>query len=312
MIRRLSAAALVALVAMVIAFAVRPDLSLLGFFAVQRALAGAEVHLETSGEHRLSVLVAGPSDASEIVLLHGFTGSKENWLPLMATLSDRYRVVAPDLPGWGESTRLPAADYGVVAQADRLASWLASRPRPPALLVGHSMGGHIAALVAATHPDLVPRLGLLAAAGVPFRENAFGQAVLNGEHPFAVQDRASLERYIGLVFTDPPFMPWPADQALIARRIADRGFEEVVLARIRGPERFAVQPLLPRIDAPTLLLWCVGDRVIDPSAASTYAAGLRHPRTVLLDGCGHMPMMEATEAVAHELEATLAIRPAAG
>ena len=287
----------------------RPDWALQAWFAAQRWHAGAtERALDVDGA-RIVQLEAGPVDAPLVVLLHGFTGAKENWLPLMAALAGTHRVIAPDLPGWGESARVAGADYGVVAQADRVAAWLATLPRTPDLLVGHSMGGHIAALVAADAPERVPRLALLSAAGVPFEANAFGRSVLDGGHPFAVEDRATLKRYLGLVFTDPPWVPWPVDRALIARRVADRGFEEDVLARLRGDEAFAVQPRLGRIRAPTLLLWCADDRVIDASAAASYAAGLPDSRTVLLQGCGHMPMMAAADAVAAALREQLARAP---
>ena len=240
------------------------------------------------------------------MLLHGFTGSKENWLPLMADLAKTHRVIAPDLPGWGESGREVDADYGVVAQSDRVAAWLATLPRAPDLLVGHSMGGHITGLVAARHPARVQRIALLSASGMPFEVNDFGKSVLDGGHPFAVEDRATLDRYLGLVFTDPPFVPWPVDRAFIAQRMADRGFEQDVLAQMRGGEAFAVQPLLGDIAAPTLLLWCDDDRVIDPSSAALYAAGLRDSRTVMLSGCGHMPMMAAVKDVADALRAQAA------
>ncbi len=283
----------------------KPEWALAAYVAVQRWQAGAsERTVEVDGQ-RIVQLEAGPESAPLVVLLHGFTGSKENWLPLMAVLSKDHRVIAPDLPGWGESQRLPGGDYGVRAQAGRIAAWLDTLPRPPELLVGHSMGGHIAALVAATRPEKIRRLALVSAAGVPFEENAFGRAVLAGGHPFAVDDRASLDRYLYLVFADPPFVPWPVDRAFIRRRIADRDFELAVLARLRGEERFAVQPLLGQIRAPTLLLWCEGDRVIDPSAAAAYAAGLADSRTVLLPGCGHMPMMEDVAGTAAALREAL-------
>lgn len=279
----------------------RPEWALQGWFAMQRLQAGADVRsVEVDGQ-RIVQLEAGPVDAPLVVLLHGFTGAKENWLPLMAELSTKHRVIAPDLPGWGESERRGGADYGVVAQSDRVAGWLSTLPRTPDLLVGHSMGGHIAALVAARHPDRVRALALVSAAGMPFEPNEFGRAVLEGGHPFAVDDRPTLDRYLGLVFTDPPFVPWPVDRALIARRIADHDFEVAVLDRLRGEEAFAVQPLLGQIRAPTLLLWCSDDRVIDPSSAALYAAGLRESRTVLLPGCGHMPMVAAVADVAGAL-----------
>ncbi len=269
----------------------KPQWALDAYFAVQRIQAGATERVVTVDGQRIVQLEAGPSDAPVIVLLHGFTGAKENWLPLMASLTDTHRVIAPDLPGWGESERIDGADYGVIAQAERVSAWLATLPEPPALLVGHSMGGHIAALVAARQPEQVERLALLSAAGVSFTSNDFGRAVLAGGHPFAVNDRASFDRYLELVFTDPPIVPWPVDRALINRRIADHDFEVAVLDRLRGDETFAVQPLLGDIRAPTLLLWCDDDRVIDASAAPAFAAGLRNSRTVMLQGCGHMPMV---------------------
>lgn len=269
----------------------KPELALQGWFAAQRTQAGAVERVVEVDGARIVQLEAGPEDAPLIVLLHGFTGAKENWLPLMAELSADHRVIAPDLPGWGESAREAGADYGVIAQSDRIAAWLATLPRTPDLLVGHSMGGHIAARVAARHPERVQRLALMSSAGVPFEVNEFGRSVLDGGHPFAVEDRATLDRYMGLVFTDPPFVPWPVDRAFIERRISDRAFEQDVLARMRGDDAFAVQPLLGDIAAPTLLLWCDDDRVIDNSAAASFAAGLRDSRTVLLESCGHMPMM---------------------
>ena len=150
------------------------------------------------------------------------------------------------------------------------------------------------------------------AAGVPFRENAFGRAVLAGSNPFQVRTRADLDRYLGIVFTDPPFVPWPADRALVQRRARDAAFEQSVLDRIgRGPESLQLADELSKIASPVLLLWCRDDRVIDASAADVFAAGLRESRTVLLDGCGHMPMMAAPAEVARVLRMAPSPAPAA-
>ncbi|HEX5755953.1 MAG TPA: alpha/beta fold hydrolase [Arenimonas sp.] len=276
-----------------------PERLLEAEFARQRWLAGAQVMATDAADHRWSYLEAGSAQQPLIVLVHGFTGSKENWLPLMRALSGSYRIIAPDLPGWGASERQPGADYGPIAQSERLAAFLRRLPEPPAMLIGHSMGGQIAGLASAAHPGLVPRLGLLASAGVRFRDNAFGAAVLAGDNPFEVTNRAELRRYLGIVFADPPFVPWPVDTALVRRRRADAAFEQSVLDGIgRGPEAFALQESLPQIAAPTLLLWCRDDRVIDVSAMDIFREGLPLSRSVLLAGCGHMPMMAQPELVA--------------
>jgi len=259
-------------------------------FARQRWLAGASVHSVRVGDHGWTYLEAGHGPL--IVLLHGFTGSKENWLPVMRALAKTNRVIAPDLPGWGESERQASGNYGPSAQVGRIAGFLRQLGEKPALVVGHSMGGQFVGLLAARHPDLVGPVVLMSSAGVKFEENEFGREVLAGRNPFEVRSRAELHRYLGIVFNDPPFVPWPADEAMVRKRRLDVVFEQKVLDSIgRGPEAFTLQEEMARIQAPVLLLWCRDDRVIDFSAADIFQRGLARSETVILAGCGHMPMM---------------------
>jgi pimeloyl-ACP methyl ester carboxylesterase len=328
-VRRRHRFAMAALLLCVLAFLaiglLRPGWLLDAEFARQRLFAHASLRAVRVGDHRIAYLESGQGPT--IVLLHGFTGAKENWLPLMRRLRGTNRVVAPDLPGWGESTRLPGADYGPLAQSERVRAFLAAiggtapvggdrRTRvalagPPALVAGHSMGGQILGLLAARHPDAVGRIALIDAAGVPFRPNAFGRAVLAGRNPFQVRTRAELHRYLGIVFTDPPWVPWPVDSAMAQRRARQVRFEQSVLDRIgRGPEALELGRRLPQVQSPVLLVWCRDDRVIDASAMTVFRAGLRHSRSLLLEGCGHMPMMAEPDAVAAALRAFAGGRPA--
>lgn len=277
-----------------------PDWLLRAEFARERWHAGLHPRTLRAAGHRWAYVEAG--DGPVLVLVHGYTGSKENWFPLAGELKSRYRVIAPDLPGWGESERKPGANYGYAAQSERLADFIrAIDGGRPVALVGHSMGGGIVALTAARHPLLVSALVLMDASGVRFRDNAFGLAVLRGEQPFAVADAAGLRRYLGAVFNDPPWVPWPLDAALIARRRRDAAFEHEVLRGIGGPDAFLPGREAAAIRAPTLLLWCRADRVIDASAASLYAARIPRAHTLLIDGCDHMPMLERTTATANAL-----------
>ena len=258
------------------------------------------------GDHRWAydTREAAKADAPTVVLVHGFTGSKENWYPLAERLGGHYRLVIPDLPGWGESQRIAGADYGFLAQADRLAQFLKAirRDGSPIVLVGHSMGGGIVALVAADHPDLVARVALIDAAGVRFRDNRFGEEVLAGGNPFAVRDEGSLQRYLDTVFSDraaQPPLPWPVSRAVIDWRIAQAPFEQQVLERIgRSSERFLPGEAASAIRQPALLLWCRQDKVIDISAMALYAARMPQAMQVSLDGCGHMSIMERPDDVA--------------
>ena len=294
------------------AVAWNPYLLVRADFARQRIVAGLSQHaLEAAGFRWVyAEREADAADAPTVVMIHGFTGSKENWYPLARELRGRYHVVIPDLPGWGASERKPDADYGFVAQAERVAAFIrAVSPGKPVVLIGHSMGGGIAALVAARHPELVSRVGLLDAAGVLFQGNRFGVDVLAGKNPFAVTDAASLHAYLDVLFYDKakaPVIPWPASVGYIRHRRADAAFEQSVLDRIgRSDERFLPGEEAANIHQPALLLWCRQDAVIDASALALYAARMPQARKVLLDGCGHMSITEQPHNVANAVEALI-------
>ncbi len=278
-----------------------PAQALKAEFARQRWLAGAAVNVQRIAGERWYTLEAGQGPL--IVLVHGYTGSKENWLPVMRKLAENHRVLAVDLPGWGESVPQPGADYGPLAQSRRLAAFLQAQQQPAALLVGHSMGGMISGLMAAEHPELVQRLVFMSSAGVKFTENDFARLVLKGGNPFAVYETESFQTFLNTyVFADAPYVPTPIAGAIVAQRAAKRDFEKTVFTQMRlGPEAFLLQQRLPLIKQPTLLLWCDGDKIIDPSAAAVFAEGLTHSTTVMLNGCGHMPMMEQPAQVAAAL-----------
>src|SRR3954453_1189391 len=95
-------------------------------FARQRWSAGLSLDQAQVAGHRwvYAVREADHADAPTLVMIHGFTGRKENWYPVAARLRGRYRLVIPDLPGWGGSERIAGADYGFEAQSGRVAAFI--------------------------------------------------------------------------------------------------------------------------------------------------------------------------------------------
>lgn len=310
--------ALVLVVALATAIALwrNPLLPIRLEYARQRRAAGLVAAQAEAAGHRwaYAISVEAKTDAPVVVMVHGYTGSKENWYPLARALRGRYRLLIPDLPGWGESERKPDAVYGFPEQAAHVVAFIAAlSPDVPVVLLGHSMGGGIAVLAAARHPGRIAKLGLLDAAGVRFADNPFGLDVLAGNNPFAVHDAASLRRYVDSVFFDAPskpWIPWPASWGLIRQRIRDAGFEQAVMDRIGRSE----ESLLPGEEAvhirqPTLLLWGRQDAVIDPSALELYAQRIPQARKLLLDGCGHMALIERVDAVAEAVVTLIESNP---
>lgn len=297
----IGSALMVAVTLLVGLYGFAPEVLLHAEYARQAFVAGVERREIEVGDHRWVFLERG--SGPPLVLVHGFTGSKENWLPMVAELPRRHRVIIPDLPGWGESTRLAQVDYGVAVQAERLAAFLAALDLREADLVGHSMGGAIAGVMAARHPERLATLTLMNTAGVSFEANDFARRILAGELPFNVEDRAGWQRLLDDLFVVKPFLPARLADVLIARNRESHDFHRRVMDRLRGDEQLLLEQTLSAIALPTLVVWCDGDRILDVSAVDTLVRGLPRAELEVLRGCGHMPMMERPAATAIVLEA---------
>ncbi|WP_426571180.1 alpha/beta fold hydrolase [Aquihabitans sp. McL0605] len=113
--------------------------------------------------HRRAYRVCGSGPA--LLLLHGIGDSSASWVPLMRTLAEQYTVIAPDLLGHGESDK-PRADYSVAAYANGMRDLLDVLGIDKATVVGHSLGGGVAAQMTYQHPTRVERLALVSSGGV--------------------------------------------------------------------------------------------------------------------------------------------------
>ena len=237
-----------------------------------------------------------------IVLLHGFAANKETWLEMAKGLTDHFHVVIPDLPGWGESSRNDNGDYGIPAQAARLEDFAKATGLQHFLLVGQSMGGAIAGVYAADHPERVAALGLMSSLGLTFKDNDFVRDVKAGKNPFIYSDREQLEALLARIFIKPPHLPGRIEDALINRNEKDRAFIERTFAELKQPEQaYALDPVIGKLQMPVLGIWCHDDKIIDVSALDTLRDGLKSSPSIgatVMNGCNHMPMLEKPEETA--------------
>ncbi|MBN1579902.1 MAG: alpha/beta fold hydrolase [Anaerolineae bacterium] len=118
-----------------------------------------QIHLPTS-DLSLYLYDTGPSDVPLLVLIHGLGDEADTWRHLVQPLSDHYRVVALDLPGFGRSDQ-PRRAYTIPFFQTVLAELLDKLGRTQAILTGHSLGGAIAHAFTLAHPDRVNRLILI-------------------------------------------------------------------------------------------------------------------------------------------------------
>ncbi len=271
--------------------------------ARQAMAAKMDKHSVQVGDTRWSYYEGGQGPT--LLLLHGFDARKEMWLAMAKDLTPHFHVIIPDLPGWGESTRVDGASYNIDVQAQRLQDFVQTLGLQKIVLIGHSMGGAIAGVYAAEHPEHVSELALLDAFGLKFNENSFVRDVMAGHNPFDYDDRAGFERVAALVFAKPPSIPGRFADVLIRENQLNRPFIDKTLGELREPSQYlSLQNRLDQLQLPVLGLWCHDDKVIDISALDNLRTGLTHAPAIsssILAGCNHMPMMEKPEETARIL-----------
>ena len=284
---------------------IAPRMVLRGAIAWQAWRDGLHQQSVQVGDTRWVYLEGGKENGPPLVLLHGYGGTHADWLLAAKYLTGNFRVVIPDLPGWGESTRLPNADYGYAAQVDRLHGFIAALHLGEFALAGHSMGGAIAGLYAAKYPKDVAALVLVDSAGVRFKENAFVRELKAGKSPFDIDDRAQFKHLESLLFEHPPSVPARIQDVFVDKSKGERAFDDKVMGEITAPgERDALETKLPDITSPTLAIWCTKDQIIDISALDAIRKGLAHAPNIgvtELTGCGHMSIMEKPREVAESI-----------
>lgn len=232
-----------------------------------------------------------------VVLLHGWGASSQSLAPLCEALADAFRVLAVDLPGFGWSQAPPAA-WGIAEYAGHVERLLQEAGVGRAALVGHSFGGRIAISLAARQPALVSRLVLVASAGTRPRRRA-GYYV-----------RVAIAKLARRFFSLPG---WGATGERIIARVSGRlGSRDY---RAAGPMRPTLvkvvnedlTPLLPAIQAPTLILWGDQDQEVPKSAMETMADRIPRSRLVVFGGAGHFPFLDAPEKFCGMVKAFLQV-----
>jgi abhydrolase domain-containing protein 6 len=152
------------------------------------------------GHNKLIWLESGNPLGPPLVLLHGFAAAKEHWLPLIPFLS-QFKVLIPDLPGWGESGFNPDRAFGLEDQVVQLNLWMKEQGVKDVHLVGNSMGGAIAGLFAAKYPKMVSSLVLMDALGVLGDTNTkFIDEILRGINRLVPRDAIGVMKLTELVF----------------------------------------------------------------------------------------------------------------
>jgi triacylglycerol lipase len=256
----------------------------------QRGRAGLEEKTTHLDGHDIVYLDGGRGEP--LILIHGFGANKDNWIQIAPLLSPHFRLIIPDLPGFGDSTRDPEALYGADEQLARLKSFVDSLGLGPVHLGGNSMGGYLAGLFAARYPAQVKSQWLLAPAGVAAAEmSEFFHCVERGENPLIVDNMSDFDRMVDMCFTKTPYVPKMFRRCLCERNIAEHTFNDKIFTEIFS-EPLRLEKELEGSMVKTLILWGDGDRLLHPSGAGILQTALGDAELVVMDHMGHCPMLE--------------------
>ncbi|TNN38314.1 Monoacylglycerol lipase abhd6-A [Liparis tanakae] len=244
---------------------------------------GLAVRYSHSGSYRFCYCSRGPPGGAtpSLLLLHGFSATKDMWLPLVKYLPRGQHVVCVDMPGHEGTTRTGAEDYSIQGQVTRIHQFVQSvgLDERPFHLVGTSMGGNVAGVYAARYPAQLSGVTLICPAGLVYpTETEFIRRLRELEKtreaesiPLIPSTPQELEDMLKLCCHNPLNLP---------RQI------------VGEKSRHSLQENLHLITTPVLVVWGTEDQVVDVSGAAVLEAALPNCQVALLDNCGHSVVLE--------------------
>lgn len=257
-------------------------------------IAGADLHYRDEGQ------------GIPIILLHGTAASLQTWDGWTAELSKQYRVLRPDMPGFGLTGPNASGSYSIDYYRDLLLHFMDSLGIERAHIGGSSLGGQIAFDFAATHPERVQKLLLVSPTGVtnandkritlPFR---IAQTPLLRHSLRYVTPRFIVEQSLREVYGDDSKLK-PETIRLSHDLLLREGNRSALIDRLNTVDTDNLHKLA-QVQAPTLILWGEADAWVPVTDARQFQQGIRGAQLKLHAGAGHIPMEEQPQATVQDV-----------
>jgi pimeloyl-ACP methyl ester carboxylesterase len=254
----------------------------------------------------LAYVSLGDEHGEPVVLIHGYTDSSRDWVPLAPYLSPRFHLILVDIRGHGASSK-PECCYTRLDFAYDIKLLLDKLHVQRADIVGHSLGSIIAQAFAEFWPERTRKLVLISSTARLWSQSApqpaWAQAIRQLKEPVDPDSPFMIEWWSSPTPVDPDFL---RRQRRDAAAIPLRVWVAVLDQGLSGED---LQQSLPRIKAPTLLIWGAKDPLIPEEARQSLRQGLPQAQVKVFDGLGHNPFWEQPQAVADVINTFLTAAP---
>jgi len=264
-----------------------------------------QIHDVPVGKHRISTLTMG--DGPDVLLLHGLGGTRASLFETAATLSRRYRVHAPDLPGFGSSCKPSWAPYNARWFSEVMLGLMDELEVSKAHVVGNSMGGRVAIEMALVAPERVRALGLLCPAVAWIKRglhpvvrllrpefgmlpHAFRRSTVAAQFWSIFHDRDVIDPAVGELMVDEFRRIYQTAGARFAFLASARN---IYLEAPFGRRGF--YPRLSRLRSPALFIWGSHDSIVPAGFGRHVRQWLPSAEQVTIQSCGHVPQVERPE-----------------
>lgn len=242
---------------------------------------------EKVGQHSIRYLEAGSSEKT-IILLHGLGASAERWLPIIPYLSVKYRIIAPDIIGFGYSDK-PIVEYTMKFFTKFLSDFVDRLFIKTPIVIGSSLGGRILIEYAIHHPQNIEKIILVSPAINTESSIALNSYIQAALHPTFDDAKKALSAMAGNHSIDDDFV-----KEFINRKLPNS--KMAFLASLMGLKKsILTNEQLGRLVNPTLLIWGKEDQVIPIANAAKLNGSVKNLQYHIMDGCGHTPFAEKPE-----------------
>lgn len=237
-----------------------------------------------------------------LVCIHGFGGDKETWLLMSALVSRSRGIALVDLPGHGVSADVAECDASIRHHAEAVLRVLDHTGIDRAIVCGNSMGGGVGLRLAASYPDRVAGLVLVASIGRDIHDGP-ARGWIDGDNPLIPREQ-DVDKFMAIVLERPP----PVGKAVIRHVIMERVKRAATLHKLfRGFVLAGNEDGVPRevgkIQQRSLVIHGEQDRIISKRVAEDLVLALPRAELVVMRGVGHAPQLEAPRHTSRIVEA---------